>query len=429
MNAMEVPGKLEVQTTTGGRTTIITLDADLAEISAGGDAIFQDNAGKERVRIGSSGDIFQAKDDSGRRAVGVADTGAHAILELGTPEVQGGNKPGHIWLMGTTGNTSIDLDGSRGSIGLSDASKRRVMFLDPNAGDGYSAFFLGEGKEGKMVIRDNKGRDSITLDGRSGDMTLFDADGHRGFALLSKAPTLHTPLGDTTGMWIGADVGEGTKAGYVTIRDNKGEESIQLDGRSGDIIIKDQEGKHAFTLRAKSSAIFLGASPFDGQKPGYMAIRDAMGKDSIILNGAKGDIFLNNADCAEDFDFSKPDEIEPGTVVVIQEESELQKSTAAYDKRVAGVISGAGDYKPGIVLDKKDSGENRKPVALMGKVYCKVEATHAPIEVGDLLTTSSIPGHAMKATDPLRAFGAVIGKALRPLKSGQGMIPILIALQ
>ena len=35
----------------------------------------------------------------------------------------------------------------------------------------------------------------------------------------------------------------------------------------------------------------------------------------------------------------------------------------------------------------------------------------------------------MKATDPIKAFGAVIGKALRPLKNGTGLVPILIALQ
>ncbi len=38
-------------------------------------------------------------------------------------------------------------------------------------------------------------------------------------------------------------------------------------------------------------------------------------------------------------------------------------------------------------------------------------------------------GHAMKAENPLKAFGAVIGKALRPLKAGQGLIPVLISLQ
>jgi hypothetical protein len=62
-------------------------------------------------------------------------------------------------------------------------------------------------------------------------------------------------------------------------------------------------------------------------------------------------------------------------------------------------------------------------------VYCKVDAQYSPIEVGDLLTTSPTPGHAMKADDPLKAFGTVIGKALRPLSEGQGLIPILIALQ
>jgi hypothetical protein len=99
------------------------------------------------------------------------------------------------------------------------------------------------------------------------------------------------------------------------------------------------------------------------------------------------------------------------------------------DKRVAGVISGGGDYKPGIVLDKQKSEGNRQPIALLGKVYCKVDAQYGAIEVGDLLTTSPTPGHAMKADDPLKAFGAVIGKALHPLEGGQSLIPILIALQ
>ena len=34
----------------------------------------------------------------------------------------------------------------------------------------------------------------------------------------------------------------------------------------------------------------------------------------------------------------------------------------------------------------------------------------------------------MKASDSAQAFGAVVGKALRPLESGQDLIPILIAL-
>jgi hypothetical protein len=115
--------------------------------------------------------------------------------------------------------------------------------------------------------------------------------------------------------------------------------------------------------------------------------------------------------------------------MVLGHEGALFESQQAYDKRVAGVISGAGDYKPGIVLDKRQTQGNRQPVALLGKVFCKVDAQYGAIEVGDLLTTSPTPGHAMKTSDPFKAFGAVIGKALRPLGEGQGLIPVLIALQ
>ena len=105
---------------------------------------------------------------------------------------------------------------------------------------------------------------------------------------------------------------------------------------------------------------------------------------------------------------------EPGTVVVLNQHGLVRAGDGAYDKKVAGVVSGAGDYRPAIVLDKQHSRLGQLPVALMGKVCCKVDAQYSPIEVGDLLTTSPTPGHAMKAADPLKAFGSVIGKALRP---------------
>lgn len=142
-----------------------------------------------------------------------------------------------------------------------------------------------------------------------------------------------------------------------------------------------------------------------------------------------GDVILTGADCAEDFDIAGAHTPEPGTVLVIDEGGALRESRQAYDKKVAGVVSGAGEYRHGLVLDKRSSQEGRIPVALVGKVYCKVDAHYSPIEVGDLLTTSQTPGHAMKAGEPARAFGAVIGKALAGLEAGQGLIPILIALQ
>jgi hypothetical protein len=142
-----------------------------------------------------------------------------------------------------------------------------------------------------------------------------------------------------------------------------------------------------------------------------------------------GDIVLANADCAEDFDVVSTSAATPGTVMVLGKNGVLRPSTQPYDKSVVGVISGAGQYKPGLILDKHSSNAHRSPVALLGKVCCKATAEYGAIEVGDLLTTSPISGHAMKASDPARSFGTVIGKALQPLGRGQGLIPILIALQ
>lgn len=147
---------------------------------------------------------------------------------------------------------------------------------------------------------------------------------------------------------------------------------------------------------------------------------------NIAVNG---DIRLLNADCAEDFDICESADAEPGTVMVLGDDGALQPSSEPYDKRVAGVVSGAGQYRPGIVLDKLETGRPRKPIALMGKVYCKVDAGFGEIAAGDLLTTSPTPGHAMKVADPSRALGTVIGKALRAFREGQGLVPVLIALQ
>jgi hypothetical protein len=169
-----------------------------------------------------------------------------------------------------------------------------------------------------------------------------------------------------------------------------------------------------------------------GDSPSGIGIHGKGGHRAGFFEGdveVTGDIRLTNADCAEDFDISEPEQVDPGTVMVLGDDGKLEQSRKAYDKRVAGVISGAGDYKPGIVLDKRQSQNNRKPIALLGKVFCKVDAQYGAIEVGDLLTTAPTPGHAMKAADPVKAFGSVIGKALRPVADGRELIPILIALQ
>lgn len=147
-----------------------------------------------------------------------------------------------------------------------------------------------------------------------------------------------------------------------------------------------------------------------------------------------GDVHFTGgiADCAEEFEVNTPDGVrdEPGTVMVIDEHGALTRCAADYDRRVAGVISGAGDYRPGVVLDRGAPGDaGRQAIALVGKVFCRVDARRGAVAIGDLLTTSDTAGCAMRATDPSRTAGAVIGKALGALADGVGLIPILVALQ
>ena len=69
------------------------------------------------------------------------------------------------------------------------------------------------------------------------------------------------------------------------------------------------------------------------------------------------------------------------------------------------------------------------PMAMMGIVPTKVTTENGPIKLGDQLVSARIPGYAMKGTDRGRMSGAVIGKALSPLKSGTGVIEVLVSLQ
>lgn len=136
-----------------------------------------------------------------------------------------------------------------------------------------------------------------------------------------------------------------------------------------------------------------------------------------------GDIFLSGADYAEALSTTDPG-VGAGTVVVLGDDGEVHPCARDYDTAVAGIVSGAGGVKPAIVLDRHQGSAH---VALMGKVWCHANADPAPIRPGDLLTTSMTTGHCRRVTDPTRAFGAVIGKALTPLESGRGLVRVLVS--
>lgn len=138
---------------------------------------------------------------------------------------------------------------------------------------------------------------------------------------------------------------------------------------------------------------------------------------------------LGGADLAEWYKVSGA--VEPGALMVIDPENpgQLMPSTQAYDTRVAGIVSGAGGVNPGLTLQQEGVLDGDTQVAIAGRVYVQAEAFSAPIQPGDLLTTSDIPGHAMTATDREQSYGAVIGKAMTGLDEGTGLVLVLVNLQ
>ena len=138
------------------------------------------------------------------------------------------------------------------------------------------------------------------------------------------------------------------------------------------------------------------------------------------------------ADLAEPFQMPHDGkEIPQGAVVVIDDKNpgQLRMSDQSYDSRVAGVVSGANGINPGIQLQQQGALEGGKNVALTGRVYVQADASNGSIKPGDLLTTSSVPGHAMKVTDHAKAQGAILGKAMTGLSDGKGMVLVLVTLQ
>jgi hypothetical protein len=169
------------------------------------------------------------------------------------------------------------------------------------------------------------------------------------------------------------------------------------------------------------------------QKSGVTAVSCYNSTDGVYMHLYVSSITIKGgADLAEPFAISAADQkVSEGAVVVIDEANpgHLKLSSQPYDTRVAGVVSGAKGINPGIQMEQQGLLEGGKNVALTGRVYVQADTSNGAINPGDLLTTSSIPGHAMKVTDHTRAAGAILGKAMTGLSESEGMVLLLVTLQ
>jgi len=125
---------------------------------------------------------------------------------------------------------------------------------------------------------------------------------------------------------------------------------------------------------------------------------------------------MGGSDLAEYFNVDGGESmIQPGLVVSIDPDNPGALSIAhqARDRKVVGVISGANGIEAGMMMGQKGTiAYGEYPVAIAGRVYVLVDESKGKITPGDFLTSSDVPGYAMRVKKPRKADGAILGKAL-----------------
>ena len=134
------------------------------------------------------------------------------------------------------------------------------------------------------------------------------------------------------------------------------------------------------------------------------------------------DFLIDSADVAEWVSVSET--VGPGDVVELDPTTPAayRRSQGACSALIAGVIS----TEPGVVLGEAAAFEQRALLALTGIVPVKVTDEGGPIRPGDLLVSSSTPGHAMRWAGDGPCSCAFLGKALEPMTAGTGLILVLL---
>lgn len=174
-----------------------------------------------------------------------------------------------------------------------------------------------------------------------------------------------------------------------------------------------------------------GLQAFDNNGNVTVQIRgDVAGDGRVSTNELE---ITGGSDFSENFDIiSHPASIiEPGMLVSIEGTSgKLALSSTKRDKKVVGIISGANGIETGMIMGQKGSiADGDYPIALSGRTYVYVNTENGPIEPGDFITTSSVPGYGMKVKKYKKAQGAIVGKAMTSLKEGSGYVLVLVNLQ
>jgi hypothetical protein len=373
---------------------------------------------------------------------------------------------------------TVDL-GNR-SVGIGTSSPSEAFHIDEgnfllNTANGTLRLMYVAGNDGFRLATGNAGTrllvQSVT-DGTPTNRFSFTDDGLLGIGTTSPSVPLHITNGTDLELASGGFLLNGSASGTnlvldnneIQCRNNGAAEKLYLNFEGGDVILngqgldnvgigvsspsapltvyKETGGTAAFlytnNARVMSVAQYDSTSTVEAvymysasnTDPALYVYNTNAPAALIVAGTAQVSVLeVTGADVAERFAASET--LEPGTVVMIDKENpgKLCMSRGAYNRCVAGIVSGANGLSAGTILGNLPESKDGPAIALSGRVWVKVDTSSGAIEPGDMLTTSHTPGHAMKVSNFDDAHGAVIGKAMTGLKSGEGMVLVLVNLQ
>jgi hypothetical protein len=326
-------------------------------------------------------------------------------------------------------NASLFNNSDRGAyLGLSDGTRTTVLLDSDHYGDGGAY----------LQLQNSNGRTTYFLDAdvnNDPEFMLFEDDGTSAVRFtVTDGGQLH--LFNNAGQRTILIDSDWVQDSEIWLYDGSGNTAIALrsdnTGSAGEISLYDADGDETVEIVAAESST----------EGGQIRLRKADGTATIEIDadfGGDGRIITQElqitggSDLSEQFDISAAKgKVEPGMVVCIDpnQAGNLMLSTQAYDRRVAGIVSGAGGIETGMMMGQTGTkADGKHAVALTGRVYCWCDAGLGAIAPGDLLTTSKTPGHAMKVKDQAKAQGAILGKAMTALPKGKGLVLVLVSLQ
>jgi hypothetical protein len=198
----------------------------------------------------------------------------------------------------------------------------------------------------------------------------------------------------------------GSKAGYV-VDEMQNADSVNLE--AGDVVV----------IAEDSSAPVLGEIPVPRIKLAANA------NDTAVVGVVDQVMYIPDATTRAAYEAQEMADRDAATRAQNDPENK-QQSMANIPNRISDE---AGTLHPDSYATSATTGAYCSVVTLGAYKAVKADASFGTIHAGDLLTTSSHAGYAMRVNDKAAASGAVIGKALSSLASGTGTVTVMVTLK